>query len=105
MADEQNWQPPEWKPEATSQSPFGAAPSQQTPPSAPPTWTPPPKPGLIPLRPLDLGAILGASFRVLRRNPKATYGTSLIIFGVMSIVTTLIVGFVTFGVLARLDRA
>lgn len=106
MADEQNWQPPEWKPEATSQSPFGAAPSQQPPPpSAPPTWTPPPKPGLIPLRPLDLGAILGASFRVLRRNPKATYGTSLIIFGVMSIITTLIVGLVTFGVIARLDTA
>ena len=31
-------------------------------------------PGLIPLRPLTLGPILGASFQVMRRNPRATFG-------------------------------
>lgn len=35
-------------------------------------WTPPPKPGLIPLRPLTLGPILAASFQVMRRNPRTT---------------------------------
>ena len=45
----------------------------------PPGWTPPPKPGLIPLRPMTLGTILGAAFQTLRRNPSATLAPALIL--------------------------
>lgn len=66
-------------------------PAQQQPPqqwgSPPPGWAPPPKPGLIPLRPLTLGDILGAAFRVFRRNPRTTLGTSLL-FNVASFLVT-----------------
>ncbi len=70
-----------------------------------PGWTPPPKPGLIPLRPLDLGTILGASFRVLRRNPRATFGAALLIQGSVSLLLALVVGFVTFGALSRIGAS
>jgi hypothetical protein len=50
------------------------------------------RPGLIPLAPLTLGAILGASFRVLRRNPRPVVGFALIIHGVLAIVGVLITG-------------
>ncbi|MCS5734933.1 glycerophosphoryl diester phosphodiesterase membrane domain-containing protein [Herbiconiux daphne] len=55
-------------------------------------WAPPPKPGLIPLRPLGFGTLLGAPFQVLRRNPKATFGSGLIVQLVIVIVTVLFVG-------------
>ena len=35
-----------------------------------------PRPGCVPLRPLGLGDILDGSFKVIRRNPKATLGLS-----------------------------
>ena len=79
-------------------------------PVAPPTvtagapgWTPPPKPGLIPLRPLTLGDILGGSFRVLRRNPRATFGVSLVLQAIVTVVTIVVVGLVTWSVLSRVD--
>jgi len=68
-----------------------------------PGWTPPPKPGLIPLRPLTLGDILGASFRVLRRNPRPTFGFSLVLQAITTIVSIVVVGLVTWWVLARVD--
>ena len=52
-------------------TPFGA-------PASTPGWSPPPKPGLIPLRPLSLGVILGGSFSVLRKSPQATLLPALI---------------------------
>lgn len=68
----------------TNPQPYWAAPAV---PSAPQGWTPPPKPGLIPLRPLSFGAIFGAPYQMLRRNPKATFGSALIIQGVVAIAT------------------
>ena len=68
-------------------------------------WAPPPKPGLIPLRPIGFGTLLGASFRVLRRNPKATFGSGLIVQAVIMLVTVVVVGLVTFWVLDRIDSA
>ncbi len=47
-------------------------------------WTPPPKRGLVPLRPIPLGVILGAPFRLQRRAPRTTLGPALVI----SLVTT-----------------
>ena len=68
-------------------------------------WAPPPKPGLIPLRPIGLGTLLGASFQVLRRNPKATFGSGLIIQAAIMLVTVLVVGLVTLWAFDRIDSA
>lgn len=68
-------------------------------------WAPPPKPGLIPLRPIGFGTLLGASFQVLRRNPKATFGSGLIVQAAIMLVTVAIVGSVTFWALDRIDSA
>lgn len=45
----------------------------------PAAWTPPPKPGLLPLRPMGFGTLLWAPFRTLRRNPAAVFGTGLVV--------------------------
>ena len=96
MSDNQQWQAPGAVPpvEATS------APVTPTPPTG---WTPPPRPGLIPLRPLELGTILGASFRVLRRNPRPTFGIALLIEGIVSLVTLGVVGVASYFAFSRID--
>jgi len=66
-----------------------------------PGWTPPPKPGLVPLRPLTLGNILGASFQVMRRNPRTTLVPALL----LAVITALATGggiALVFGSLSRL---
>lgn len=73
--------------------------------STTPGWTPPPKPGLIPLRPLDLGAILAAAFKTLRHNPRPTLGTALLVQGVVTVVSVGVVGLVTYLTLSRVDNA
>ncbi|MES2092886.1 MAG: hypothetical protein V4531_03610 [Actinomycetota bacterium] len=70
-----------------------------------PGWTPPPKPGLIPLRPLDTGTILGASFRVLRRNPKPTFGAAMLIQGSVYLLFILVLAGVAFAAFARVDSS
>lgn len=62
---------------------------------APAGWAPPPKPGLIPLRPLTLGMTLSASFQVLRRNPRPTFGLSLLVNGGIMLLGIGAVGLVT----------
>jgi len=71
-----------------------------TPPAA--GWTPPPKPGLIPLRPLDFGTVLGASFQVLRRNPRPTFGAALLLNALVVFLST---GASTVIVISGLERA
>ncbi|GAA4686624.1 hypothetical protein [Frondihabitans cladoniiphilus] len=93
---------PEGRPQPQAQPPQYPAPQQYPAPGQypqppqyqrapfagpPPGWAPPPKPGLVPLRPLTLGDILGASFRVFRRNPRTTFGTSLLFQAVVLLVT------------------
>ena len=91
--------PPQFAPPAQfSPPPYGpppGAPFAPPPGYAPTGWTPPPKPGLIPLRPLTLGMILGASFQVLRRNPRPTFGLSLLITGGILLLGLGAVGLVT----------
>ncbi|MEO6826293.1 MAG: hypothetical protein ABI170_03130, partial [Microbacteriaceae bacterium] len=70
-----------------------------------PGWTPPPKPGLIPLRPLSFGALLGAPFQMLRRNPKATFGSALLIQAVVMLATLVVVGIVTALAMGRIASA
>jgi hypothetical protein len=54
-------------------------------------WAPPPQPGLVPLQPMTLGTILAGSFQVMRRNPRPTFGVSLIINGIIAVVSILTV--------------
>lgn len=102
-------------------TPYGAAPTGQQapgpgasagpyagvvpPPMPPGAWTPPPKPGLLPLRPLGFGTLLWAPFRVLRRNPAATFGSGLVV-QLVSVLATLAV-FVPFMlfVISRVEGA
>ncbi len=68
-------------------------------------WAPPPKPGLIPLRPLDLGTLLGASFRVIRRNPRPTFGVALLVQLIATVIPFALGAFGVGFALARVDQA
>ena len=92
---QQAWQQQGW------QQPYDATGAQ-------PGWAPPPKPGLIPLRPLSFGNLLGAPFQALRRNPKITVGAALLLQGVPAIlVTAILYGglFLLFSRVATADAA
>jgi hypothetical protein len=95
-----------WPPQG-GQAPQGGYPPYggPAPHGAPGGWAPPPKPGLVPLRPLGFGTLLGASFQVLRRNPKASFGSALLTQGLITVATLIIVGAVTFFALSRVDSA
>jgi membrane-anchored glycerophosphoryl diester phosphodiesterase (GDPDase) len=91
VTDNQTWQAPVTggaTPPPTAQPGYGPPPTL-APPGTPHGWTPPPKPGLIPLRPMGLGTILGASFLVMRRNPRATLGPALILSAAITIIVAL----------------
>jgi hypothetical protein len=113
VTDSTSWQPPAGAAPPPPPSPYASpshpAPPPLTPSAAPPGvtpplgWTPPPKPGLIPLRPLTLGTILAASFQVLRRNPRPTFGFSLLVTGIIYIATFGVVGVVAFFAFSRLE--
>ncbi len=68
-------------------------------------WAPPPKPGLIPLRPLSFSDLFGAPFLVLRRNPKATFGSALLFQGLTAVLSLVIVGLVAWLSFSRLSQA
>ena len=125
VSDEQEWKPPVFTdgpaPDGAFIAPGMSAPA--TPPAygppAPPSqpssgqtahqpagsWTAPPKPGLIPLRPLTLGNILGASFQILRRNPRPTFGFAFAVQSGIMLLTLAIVGLVSFAALSRVATA
>ena len=86
------------------QAPWGPPPGQPAA-FAPPAWAPPPKPGLIPLRPLGFGTLLGAPFLTLKRNPKATFGSALLVQAITVIVSLVVVGIVAFFVISRITSA
>ena len=109
-----DWLPPANKPDrprygeyasGEQPAPPPVGPAYASRPAPPPSWTPPPKPGLIPLRPLGFGTLLGAPFQVLRRNPKATFGSALLVQAFTVLVTLVVVGAVTFFALGRVDAA
>ncbi len=103
MTDNTQWHAPG----APQAEPSVPAAWQQTPPGygAAPGWTPPPKPGLIPLHPLSLGTIIGSSFRVMRRNPAPTFGLSVLLYGLVTIVYAAVVGGVFAYSLSRIATA
>ncbi|WP_431220479.1 glycerophosphoryl diester phosphodiesterase membrane domain-containing protein [Leifsonia xyli] len=85
-------QPYGQQPYGWQQPPYGQQAGWQQPSGQQPGWTPPPKPGLIPLRPLTLGPLLAAPFQALRRNPRITVGAALLLQGVPSILVTVLIG-------------
>jgi len=102
VTDDQQWQAPG--------DPHEPVPPVQPPPSGyyvppaaqpSPGWTPAPKPGLIPLRPIEFGTLLGASFQLLRRNPKPTFGASLLIQTISTLLSIVILGAITFFAVSR----
>jgi membrane-anchored glycerophosphoryl diester phosphodiesterase (GDPDase) len=70
--------PPYPGPASAPYAGYGAQPGYGVQPG-PTAWTPPPKPGLLPLRPMGFGTLLWAPFRTLRRNPAAVFGTGLVV--------------------------
>lgn len=124
MSDTGNWQPP-YGPTGPPgpggpPPPDGVPPGAQGPPPWPgpspwpdgqqwttpgPGWTPPPKPGLIPLRPLGFGTLLGAPFQELRQNPKGTIGSGLIVQAVTVVLTVVVMVPVTVWAFSRIDQA
>ncbi len=104
MTDSTSWA----SPGGDTPQPSGAAPSgggyAPAPGAVPPAagWTPPPKPGLIPLRPIEFGTVLGASFQVLRRNPRPTFGAALLLNALVVFLST---GISTVIVVSGFERA
>ncbi|HEV7622977.1 MAG TPA: hypothetical protein VGO26_02495 [Amnibacterium sp.] len=66
---------------------------------------PPPKPGLVPLHPLSFGQLLGASFGVLRYNPRATIVPTLIVNIVQVGLTLALFSVVGVSAVGRLQQA
>ncbi|WP_207343830.1 hypothetical protein [Arthrobacter sp. E3] len=102
-------QPPQWGQFGQQQQPPYGQPQQPQPqqpqwgqygqPGMQPGFTnyvAPPKPGVIPLRPLGLGEILDGAFQAARRNGKAMFGSALI-FQLATTALTLLVMFLTLG--------
>ncbi|MET0782591.1 MAG: glycerophosphoryl diester phosphodiesterase membrane domain-containing protein, partial [Microbacterium sp.] len=61
------------------------------------------RPGIIPLRPLTFGTILGRSFAALRQNPRVLLGFALCVQTAAYLVVLLGVGAVALASFARLD--
>jgi hypothetical protein len=111
LTDNSQWQPPAGPPPAP---PAGFGDDQgrnqplygeRGPIGQVPGWLPPPKPGLIPLRPLSFGTLLGASFQVLRRNPRPTFGIALLLNGLVTLLLAGALGGVAFFAFGRVSNA
>ena len=97
-------QPPAWQqqPPAWQQQPgWQQAGGQYGPYGQQPGWAPPPKPGLIPLRPLSFGTLIGAPFQALRRNPKITVGAALLLQGIPTILVSVVLAGAVYFLLER----
>jgi len=53
------------------------------------------KPGAIPLRPLGLGDIYDAAFKIIRFNPRATVGSAVLVTAVAMMIPVLVTGIMT----------
>lgn len=50
------------------------------------SWAPSPQPGVIPLRPLQLGDLFDGTFRAIRSNPAVMFGFSVALLAVLSLI-------------------
>src|SRR4051812_41150702 len=90
-----------------STHPAGWPPPPQPPPGP---WVPAPgmlgaahRPGAMPLRPLALGDIYDAAFRIIRFNPKATVGSAVLVATVAWLVPVVVTALLSFTVDLSLD--
>ncbi|MCU1544105.1 MAG: Membrane-anchored glycerophosphoryl diester phosphodiesterase (GDPDase), rane domain [Microbacteriaceae bacterium] len=105
VTDNNDWQPPSGVPVPPEAPQYAASPFPPSTGGQQPGWTPPPKPGLIPLRPLGFGTLLGASFQVIRRNPRATFGISLLLNGGVTLLFVAVIGGVVAFAFGRVNSA
>ena len=63
------------------------------------------KPGAMPLRPLGLGDIYDAAFRIIRYNPKATVGSAVLVAAAAMALPLLVTAVFTWSVDLRLDQS
>ena len=118
--------PPGWRPPPPPTPSYTGglpppAPPWPPPPTTPPTlphtgppapWAPAPgmlgaahKPGAMPLRPLGLGDMYDAAFRIIRFNPKATVGSAVLVATVAWLVPVVITALLSFTVDLSLDAS
>jgi hypothetical protein len=97
-ADARGWATPEGPAAPTLATVFAAA---DLPVTRKLGWTPPPKRGLVPIRPIPFGVILGAPFRLQRRAPRTTLAPALVI----SLVTTTLAMLLSWGLIAGPEAA
>jgi hypothetical protein len=69
------------------------------------TWTPPPKRGLVPLRPIPFGVVLGTPFRLQRRTPRTILAPALVVSLVTTSLALLVQWALTIGPQAVLDAS
>jgi hypothetical protein len=77
-------QNPNWGPPAFN--PYGGPPA----PYRQPLYAAPPKPGIIPLRPLMFGEIMDGSFQTIRRNARAMLGASVLAQSLAAVLTAVL---------------
>jgi hypothetical protein len=99
--------PPGWAP-----APDVRPPTWAPPPAPGPAWAPAPgmlgaahKPGALPLRPLGLGDIYDASFKIIRFNPKATVGSAVLVAVVAMAIPVVVTALLTVLVDLSLDQS
>ncbi|WP_165867113.1 glycerophosphoryl diester phosphodiesterase membrane domain-containing protein [Schaalia canis] len=51
------------------------------------SWAPAPQPGIIPLRPLNLGDLFDGTFRAIRSNPTVMFGFAVAVMAILSLIT------------------
>ncbi|MCW2768197.1 MAG: hypothetical protein JWO11_4156 [Nocardioides sp.] len=108
--------PPGWAPPPPGyqppgqQAPYAQQYFPQPAPSQP--WAPQPgmlgaahKPGAMPLRPLGLGDLYDAAFRIIRFNPKATVGSAVLVASVAMVIPVLVTAILTFAVNLSVDQS
>ncbi|MDX6373687.1 MAG: hypothetical protein QOD98_2675 [Nocardioidaceae bacterium] len=61
------------------------------------------KPGAMPLRPLGLGDMYDAAFRIIRFNPKATVGSAVLVAAVAWVVPVIVTALLSFTLDLSLD--
>jgi hypothetical protein len=108
--------PPGWQPPPPTQ-PYPQYPTQPHPPYPAPhppqhhgPYPPQPgmlgaahKPGAIALRPLQLGDMYDAAFRIIRFNPKATVGSAVLVTAVAMLIPVVVTAVLTWSVNLSLD--
>lgn len=68
----------------------GAGPAPQNAPRAQQWGLGDPKPGVIPLRPLQIGELFEGTFRAMRSNPSVVFGFTLVVVLIVAVITAII---------------